>query len=125
MTPAGVLVYVASGPFGDAPTATFGWAATGLFVHFAIMACMAAFYMVVAPRFPALLRHPIIAGLLYGLLLWFVMYWIVKPLRWPEAPLPHTLYSIANQLFSHSILVGLPIALVASRFLRRRDLTAA
>jgi hypothetical protein len=125
MTPAGVLVYVASGPFGDAPTATPGWAAAGLLVHFAIMACMAAFYMIVAPRFPALLRHPIVAGLLYGLLLWFVMYWIVKPLRWPEAPLPHTLYGIANQLFSHCILVGLPIALVASRYHEARHRAAA
>jgi hypothetical protein len=75
--------------------------------------------MIVAPCIPALLRHPIAAGLGYGLLLWIVMYWIVKPLRWPEAPLPHTLYGIANALFSHCILVGLPIALIAPRhFLR-------
>src|SRR3546814_9468929 len=58
MTPMGVLQFVASGPFGDAPTATPGWAAVGLAVHFAIMACMVAAYMIVAPRFPALLRHP-------------------------------------------------------------------
>ena len=90
-TPVGVLRYVASGPFGEASTPTPGWAAVGLAVHFAIMACMAAAYMLVAPRIPALLRHPIVAGLLYGLLLWVIMYWIVKPLRWPDAPLPHQL----------------------------------
>lgn len=115
-TPVGVLRYVATGPFGDAPTPTLGWAAVGLAVHFAIMACMVSAYMVVAPRFPVLLRHPVVAGLLYGFLLWFIMYWIVKPLRWPDAPLPHSLYSFANQLFSHCILVGLPIAFVARRF---------
>jgi hypothetical protein len=118
--PVAVLRYVASGPFGEGVAPTPGWAATGLLVHFAIMASMAAAYMIVAPRIPVLLRHPIPAGLLYGLLLWAIMYWIVKPLRWPDAPLPHTLYGIANQLFSHCILVGLPIALVASRALRRR-----
>lgn len=118
MTPVGVLLYVASGPFGEAPTASPGWAAIGLFIHFAIMACMAATYMLVAPRIPVLLRHPIPAGLAYGLLLWGIMYWIVKPLRWPDAPLPHTLYAIANQLFSHCLLVGLPIALVAARYVR-------
>ena len=119
--PVAVLRYVASGPFGEQATATPGWAAIGLIVHFAIMACMAAAYMLIAARVPALLRHPIVAGLLYGLLLWGIMYWIVKPLRWPDAPLPHTLWGIANALFSHCILVGLPIALIAARHLRRRS----
>ena len=118
--PAAVLRFVASGPFGEAPTPGPGWAAAGLLVHFAIMACMAAAYMLVAPRFPALLRHPILAGIAYGFLLWLIMYWGVKPLRWPEAPLPHTLWGIGNALFSHCILVGIPIALVATRYLGQR-----
>jgi hypothetical protein len=117
-TPFAVLRFVASGPFGDAPTATAGWAAAGLFVHFAIMACMVAAYMLVAPLIPALLRHPVAAGLAYGLLLWLIMYWIVRPLRFPELPLPHTLWGIANALFSHCLLVGLPIALIAARHYR-------
>src|SRR3546814_7879866 len=79
------------------------------------MACMVAAYMIVAPRFPALLRHPIVAGLAYGVLLWIIMYWIVRPLRFPEIPLPHTLSGIANQLFSHCLLVGIPLALIAAR----------
>jgi hypothetical protein len=120
MSPIGVLKFVASGPFGDAPTATLGWALAGLAVHFAIMACMAAAFMLIAPRIPLLLRRPIAAGLLYGLLLWLIMYWVVRPLRWPAMPLPHSLYGIANALFSHSILVGIPIALVASRYFGRR-----
>ena len=123
-TPIGVLRYVASGPFGEAPTATAGWAAVGLAIHFAIMACMAAAYMLIAPRLAWLLRHPIAAGLAYGFLLWLIMYWIVKPLRWPDAPLPHTLYAIANQLFSHCVLVGLPIAVTATHFLGRGRATA-
>src|SRR3546814_19063969 len=71
--------------------------------------------MIVAPRFPARLLHLIVSGLAYGVLLWIIMYWIVRPLRFPEIPLPHTLYGIANQLFSHCILVGIPIALIAAR----------
>lgn len=120
-TPMAVLRYVASGPFGEHVTPTGGWAAAGLLVHFAIMASMAAAYMAVARQVPALLRYPIVSGLLYGLLLWLIMYWLVKPLRWPDAPLPHTLWAIANQLFSHCILVGLPIALIARRSFRRRS----
>ena len=60
-------------------------------------------------------RRPVAAGLAYGVLLWLIMYWVVKPLRWPDAPLPHTAYGIANALFSHCILVGLPIGLIAAR----------
>jgi hypothetical protein len=120
MSPSGVLTYVASGPFGDGVrTGGPGWAAVGLAVHFAIMACMAATYLLAARRIPALVRHPVPAGLAYGLLLWLIMYWLVKPLRWPDAPLPHTAWGIGNALFSHCILVGLPIALVAARHFRR------
>ncbi|WP_380873875.1 hypothetical protein ACFB49_44340 [Sphingomonas sp. DBB INV C78] len=115
MAPVPVLQFVASGPFGDAPTATAGWAVVGTLVHYGIMACMVAAYMLVAPRIPALLRHPIPAGLAYGVLLWLIMYWLVRPMRWPDMPLPHTLWGISNQLFSHCILVGLPIALIAAR----------
>src|SRR3954462_15943590 len=113
-----VLKFVASGPFGDAPTETIGWGLAGLAVHFAIMACMVTAYMIVAPRLPILLRQPIAAGILYGILLWIIMYWIVRPLRFPDLPLPHTVKGIAQALFSHCILVGIPIALVAARYLR-------
>jgi hypothetical protein len=115
MTPLQVLRFVASGPFGDAPTATPGWAIVGLAVHFAIMTCMAAAYILIAPRIPALMRHPILAGIAYGILLWIIMYWIVRPLRFPDMPLPSTAYGIANALFSHCILVGIPIALITAR----------
>jgi hypothetical protein len=121
-TPGGILRYVASGPFGDwVRQGGALWAAIGLAVHFAIMACMATAYFLVAPRIPALIRNPILAGLLYGLILWGIMYWIVKPLRWPQAPLPQSLWGIGNALFSHCILVGIPIAWIARRyFLKRR-----
>jgi hypothetical protein len=118
--PEGVLTYVASGPFGDGVRSGGPlWGAVGLVVHFAIMACMAGAYFLAARRIPALIRHPFPAGLAYGLLLWFVMYWLVKPLRWPDAPLPHTAWGIGNALFSHCLLVGLPIALIVARHFRR------
>ena len=118
MSSLAVLAFVASGPFGAAPTPTAGWAMVGLLVHYAIMACMAAGFLIAARRLPLLTRRPVAAGLLSGLLLWGLWYWIVRPLRWPEMPLPHTAKGIAEQLFSHCILVGLPIALVARRFAR-------
>lgn len=112
-----MLQSVASGPFGDAALASTSYAAAGLIVHFAIMACMVTAYMVVAQRSRLLLDRPILAGALYGILLWLVMYWVVLPLRF-HAPYPSQPVRIAKQLFSHIILVGIPIGLVARRYLR-------
>ena len=121
-SPADVLHFVASGPFGDQALHGTSWAIIGLAVHFAIMAVIAAAYMAFAPNFPALYTKPWLAGLLYGLLLWGIMYWIVRPLRWPAMALPaawdgmsnaRIAYGIGNALFSHCILVGLPIAFIA------------
>lgn len=121
-TPADVLHFVASGPFGDQALHGTSWAIIGLAVHFAIMAIMVTAYMAFAPNFPGLYNRPWLGGILYGLLLWGIMYWIVRPLRWPAMALPaawHGMsdgkiaYSIGNALFSHCLLVGVPIACIA------------
>jgi hypothetical protein len=110
-----VLQTVASGPFGNAVAEGPAGAPLGLAVHFAIMAVMVTAYVLSAQRIPALNRHWIAAGLLYGVALWLVMYWIVLPLRWDSFQPPGELVPIAKQLFSHCILVGLPIAWFAAR----------
>jgi len=115
--PVQVLQFVASGPLGDAALASPGYAIAGTLVHYAIMACMVTVYMFAAQRIPALLRNPVIAGIAYGLVLWFVMYWIVRPLRWETLPPSTNPQAIAKQWISHLLLVGLPIAFVARRYL--------
>jgi hypothetical protein len=120
-----VLQFVASGPLGDAALASSSYAVAGVLVHFLIMACMVAAYMFAAPRIPFLLKQPLIAGIAYGLLLWFIMYWIVRPMRWANLPHPTNPKSIANQLFSHIILVGIPIAFIAARYFRPAKHAAA
>jgi len=118
--PVQVLQFVASGPFTDAMFGSPAYAFLGLLVHFAIMACMAAAYLLASGQFPILNRSPIRWGVIYGLLLWFVMNWIVTPLRWPETGAPSGFRTIATQLFCHIVLVGIPIAIVAARFHMRR-----
>ena len=120
MTPGAVLTFVASGPFGDQPDAGAGFAAAGLAVHYAIMFCMVTAYMIAATRLPLLNRYWVVAGLAYGLLLWLIMYGVVRPARWPQMSLTTDPWKIADQWFCHLILVGLPIAWVARRHLGPR-----
>ena len=113
---------IASGPFGDdMNTGGAGATAAGLLVHFALTAAMVAAFMLAARRDPErLLRRPAVVGILYGFLLYIVMYWIVLPFRSPErypsvAPLGTSL-----MIVYHTVLFGLPMALIAARALRPR-----
>jgi len=110
-----VLRTVASGPLGDAIADGPAGAPLGLLVHFAIMAVMAGTWVLAVWRLPVLRRHWIVAGMLYGVVLWFVMYWVVMPLRWDSFVAPSEPGAIARQLFAHCVLVGLPIAGFAAR----------
>jgi hypothetical protein len=75
---------VANGLIGK-PAMEMGWvsSALGMAIHFTIATIMAAAFAIAADRMPGLYRRPWIAGVLYGLVLYGVMYGIVLPLRWP------------------------------------------
>lgn len=92
----------------------------GVLLHFLIMLVMVAVFVAAARRLSWLTAKPVASGLLYGLLLWAVMNLIVLPLRWPSI-FPHiTALSLAEQIFSHTVLVGLPLAWMASRSMQHR-----
>ena len=110
-----VLQTVASGPFGNEIAESPAGASLGHAVHFAIMAAMAAVYVLAAGRIPNLTRYWWIAGPLYGVGLWLVMYWVVMPLRWESYTTPSEAVPILKQLISHCLLTGLPIAWITAR----------
>ena len=114
-----MLRYVGSGPFPSAMDMGTGGAILGLLVHFGLMAIMAAVLMLFLRQRPQLLDKPIITGIAYGLITYAVMNLIVVPVRF-DAPLPPKPLSIATQLFAHICLVGIPMALVAAKYLRPR-----
>jgi hypothetical protein len=117
--PAAMLRFVASGPF---PPAT-GWGAAGsllgLVVHYALMMVMVAVFVLAARSRAHLVDMPLRAALAYGIITYGVMNLIVVPLRFPAAWPPSRL-SIGTQLFAHIVLVGIPTALIARHYLRRR-----
>ncbi len=120
MTPNQVMGFVASGPFGDAMR-DGGSAAImlGALTHFSIMAAMVTVYVLAGRRMPALLRNPLPWGAAYGIGLYLVMYWGVRPMRWSGMWPALTAWGLGNALFSHIFCVGIPIALVAARMLER------
>ncbi|KRC79786.1 hypothetical protein [Sphingomonas sp. Root241] len=113
---AGMLQSVASGPLGEWPRSV-GWigAAVGLAVHFAIMAVMATAFVAAARLLPRVREWRLLYGMAYGALLYLVMYWIVIPLRWPSSSgAAVTPLSVLMPLAIHILLVGIPIALIAT-----------
>ena len=113
-----MLRSVASGPFPSATDMGAAGAILGLVVHFALMAIMAAVFMLLVRSRPRWLDKLWLTAIVYGLVTYVAMNLIVVPLRF-HAPLPPKPLSIATQLFAHIVLVGLPFVLIARRYLRR------
>ena len=98
-----------------------GWdmVAVGAASHFFITLVCAAIYVLAARRLPVLTRRPILAGSLFGLIIYGVMTYVVVPLSAvgprPQPPVDLTLVLaiLAN------VMVGLIIALFAARYARR------
>ncbi len=120
-SPLGVLGGIGSA-LVDRGTIGNAWVlgAIGLGLHFGIMAAMATAYVLVAALLPFVNRVWLLSGVVFGAILWGIMEHIVLPYRWPTIfPLTGT-PEIAEQLFNHIILVGLPIAWIARRAARWR-----
>jgi hypothetical protein len=115
--PAAMLRFVASGPFPDAPDWGSRGSLLGLVVHYALMAIMAAVLVLLVRWKPEQLETPYRTGIAYGVVTYFAMNWVVVPLRF-HTPLPPTLLAVTTQLFAHIVLVGIPMALIARRYLR-------
>lgn len=104
----------ASGWLGkSAADGGYASAALGVATHFGIALCMAAVYFLAATRLKVLYQRPWVSGVLYGVILYAVMYGAVLPLRFGTPYAFHGLASLGD-LASH-VGVGLAIALVLSR----------
>jgi hypothetical protein len=111
--PGQILRYVASGPFGRGMRqGGVPEAVVGLAVHFILMAIMVAVFFGIVRRARLARSSLPWVGILYGLLIYGVMYWLVLPARfggWPETDL----WNVSTALFSHIVCVGLPMGFLA------------
>jgi uncharacterized membrane protein YagU involved in acid resistance len=114
--PMRLLQSVATGLLG--PTAYDGGVATallGFLLHFFIAFLMAATFYMVSRQWSFLVRQPVVAGLLYGALLYPFMQFIVLPLSAYPHQFVFRAWFFALNLFIHMFFVGLPIALATRR----------
>jgi hypothetical protein len=115
--PVRVLQSVASGLLGAAARdGGLATAALGAVLHFTIAFIWATVFWLASRRLKVLVRHPVVCGLLYGAAVYFFMYFVVLPLSAIHAKFPDDASAILLSLAGHMLLVGLPIALAASRF---------
>lgn len=143
VSPQQVLQSVAAGWIGREASQAGGWdtALLGLGSHFLIAIIMATVFVLAASRFTALLKRPVLWGFVYGLILYVAMNYVVVPLSAAGANLHFAAsfgdaaarlqdafstirprydatypWMIPGTILTHTLLVGVPIALTARRF---------
>jgi uncharacterized membrane protein YagU involved in acid resistance len=111
--PGPILRFIASGLLG-APLPHETWVyCLGLGLQWMMSIIIAAIFVVAATKIPALLRRWIAAGIAYGIVVYFVMTFVVVPLS--RAKSGHvTMSSFVENLLA-MILFGLIVAYMAQR----------
>jgi len=119
--PIRVLQSVASGLIG-APAFSGGLptAALGLVLHFGIALSAAAIFYRASKAIPFLTRHPVVAGLFYGFLIYAVMNLVVLPLSAFPRKVSFPLMVLITGLLVHMFCIGLPISLAVRRTLSEK-----
>ncbi len=85
-----------------------------MLLHFCIAFVIVAVYYMASRRLRGLRQHPIVCGLLYGLVAYLVMSQIVVPLS-AIGRGPFVLALMVNGVLFHALGVGLPAALISAR----------
>lgn len=124
LNPLQVLQFIASGIYG--PTAINGGAfmvLAGLFLHFLIAYVVAIIYFYLYPKINLLSKYEVLAGLIFGLGIWLIMNLLVLPnSNIPKSPFDSGLAAIG--ILWHMVLVGLPIAIITSKYFSQKKLKA-
>ena len=113
VSPLRILQSIASGLLGSASYAGgFLTAALGAFLHFFIAIAAAGVFYAASRRFGWLIRHAVVAGIVFGLCVYVVMNFVVVPLSaFPNRAGSSPPLVVITGLLVHMLLVGLPIAL--------------
>ena len=89
-------------------------AGLGLALHFFVAFVVVSIFYLVSRKIEFLTIHPIVSGVLYGIGVFIVMFWLVLPTVF--STFRHRLFNELLQLAIHICLIGLPCALIVRRF---------
>ena len=117
--PTQLLQTVASGLLGEsAVDGGLPAAALGLVSHYVLSLLWATLFVAVASGKPAVTARPVLAGAVFGALVFFAMRLVVLPLSAFPYPVTFRPLSASLDLLSHMFLFGTPIALAAAKAVR-------
>jgi hypothetical protein len=89
-------------------------AGLGLALHFFVAFVVVTVFYLASRKIQFLTSHPVVSGILYGMCVYLVMYWLVLPMAFPLFR-----HRIGNDLLAvaiHISLIGLPCALIVCRY---------
>ena len=89
-------------------------AGLGLALHFFVAFVVVTIFYLASRKIGFLTRHPVVSGILYGIGVYVVMYWLVLPTVFPT--FRHRLGNDLLAIAIHISLIGLPCALIVSRY---------
>ena len=88
-------------------------AALGLAIHFFVALIVVSIFYAASRKVLFLTQQAVLSGILYGVGVYLVMYWIVLPTAFPT--FRHRLGNDALAIAIHICLIGLPTALIVRR----------
>ena len=93
-----------------------GWvtAGLGLALHFLVAFVVVSVFYLASRKIEFLTIHPVASGVLYGIGVYIVMYWLVLPTAFPT--FRHRLWNELLAVAIHISLIGLPCALIVRRY---------
>ena len=89
-------------------------AGLGLALHFFVAFVVVTAFYLASRKLRFLTMHPIVSGVLYGIGVYIVMYWVVLPTTFPT--FRHRLWNELLAVAIHISLIGLPCALIVRRY---------
>jgi hypothetical protein len=114
--PVRILQGIATGLLG--PAAFQGGASTaalGALLHFFIAFSAATVFYLASRKLAFLTQRAVLAGILYGVAVYLVMYWVVMPLS-AVSRRPFSWNAVIVAIITHIVCVGLPISLSVQRY---------
>ena len=92
-------------------------AGLGLALHFFVAFVVVSVFYLASREIEFLTIHPVASGVLYGILVYIVMYWFVLPMAFPT--FRHRVWNELLAVAIHISLIGLPCALIVRRYSRQ------